>query len=69
MCRREEVTMWLFFLVAWFVLLAAIALLAPQAFGYDITHLPTLFAALPMPHRILAGAIVVLGLALIGATA
>ena len=61
--------MWLFFLVAWFVLLAAIALLAPQAFGYDITHLPAAFGALPMPQRIAAGAIVVVGLALIGATA
>ncbi|WP_369725027.1 hypothetical protein AB8Z38_11145 [Bradyrhizobium sp. LLZ17] len=61
--------MWLFFLVAWFVLLAAIALLAPQAFGYDITHLPAAFGALPMPQRIAAGAIVVGGLGLIGATA
>src|SRR5947209_1738362 len=69
LCRREGVAMWLFFLVAWFVLLAAIALLAPQAFGYDITHLPAAFGALPMPQRIAAGAIVVLGLALIGATA
>ncbi|MCP3406935.1 hypothetical protein [Bradyrhizobium sp. CCGB01] len=61
--------MWLFFLVAWFVLLAAIALLAEQAFGYDVTHLPALFAGLPMPQRIATGAIVTLGLALIGAPA
>ncbi|MDA9520252.1 hypothetical protein XI06_07765 [Bradyrhizobium sp. CCBAU 11434] len=60
--------MWLFFLVAWFVLLAAIAFLAPQAFGYDVTHLPAAFIALPVPQRIAAGAIVVLGLALIGAS-
>jgi uncharacterized phage infection (PIP) family protein YhgE len=59
--------MWLFFLVAWFVLLAAIALLAPQAFGYDITHLPALFAGLPMPQRIATGAILAAALALIGA--
>ncbi|WP_187437012.1 hypothetical protein [Bradyrhizobium rifense] len=61
--------MWLFFLVAWAVLLAAIAFLAPQAFGYDITHLPVAFSGLPMPQRIAVGAILVVGLALIGASA
>jgi len=61
--------MWLFFLVAWFVLLAAIAFLAPQAFGYDLTHLPALFAGQPMPQRIAIGAILIAGLALIGASA
>ncbi|WP_456622223.1 MULTISPECIES: hypothetical protein [unclassified Bradyrhizobium] len=60
--------MWLFVLVAWFVLLAAIALLAQQAFGYDIAHLPALFAGLPMPQRIATGALLALALALIGAT-
>ncbi|KGJ68687.1 hypothetical protein BJA5080_00413 [Bradyrhizobium diazoefficiens SEMIA 5080] len=68
-CRREEVTMWLFFLVAWFVLLAAIAIFAQQAFGYDVTHLPALFAGLPMPQRIATGALLAVALALIGATA
>ncbi len=53
--------MWLFFVVAWFVLLAAIAILAQQAFGYDVAHLPALFAGLPMPQRIATGAIVALG--------
>jgi DNA repair exonuclease SbcCD ATPase subunit len=67
-CRREEVTMWLFVLVAWFVLLAAIAILAQQAFGYDIAHLPALFAGLPMPQRIATGALLALALGLIGAT-
>lgn len=61
--------MWLFFLVAWVVLLAAIAFLAPQGFGYDITHLPALFAGQPMPQRIAVGAILLVGLALIGASA
>lgn len=61
--------MWLFFLVAWFVLLAAIAFVAPQTFGYDITHLPALFAGQPMPQRIAIGAILAVGLALIGASA
>ncbi|KJC41242.1 hypothetical protein UP06_25395 [Bradyrhizobium sp. LTSP857] len=59
--------MWLFFLVAWFVLLAAIALLAPQAFGYDVAHLPALFAGLPVPQRIATGALLATALALIGA--
>ncbi|WP_245305536.1 hypothetical protein [Bradyrhizobium sp. LTSP857] len=67
LCRREGVTMWLFFLVAWFVLLAAIALLAPQAFGYDVAHLPALFAGLPVPQRIATGALLATALALIGA--
>lgn len=61
--------MWLFFVVAWFVLLAAIALLAQQAFGYDLTHLPALLAGLPMPQRIATGALPAAALALIGATA
>jgi chromosome segregation ATPase len=60
--------MWLFFLVAWVVLLAAIAFLAQQAFGYDIAHLPGSFAALPLPQRIATGAIGMIALALIGAT-
>ncbi|MGY3394780.1 DNA repair exonuclease SbcCD ATPase subunit [Bradyrhizobium sp. USDA 3311] len=61
--------MWLFFLVAWFVLLAAIAIFAQQAFGYDVAHLPALFAGLPMPQRIATGALLAVALALIGATA
>lgn len=61
--------MWLFFLFAWFVLLAAVAFLAQQAFGYDIGHLPAWFAGLSMPQRIATGTILVVALALIGATA
>lgn len=61
--------MWLFFLFAWFVLLAAVALFAQQAFGYDIGHLPAWFAGLPMPQRIATGTILIGGLALIGTTA
>src|SRR6478609_937186 len=64
--RRGGVAMWLFFLAAWFVLLAAIAFLAPQAFGLDVTHLPALFASQPMPQRLAIGAILVAGLVLIG---
>ncbi|WP_265440089.1 hypothetical protein [Bradyrhizobium sp. SEMIA] len=61
--------MWLFFLGAWFVLLAAIAFLVQQAFGYDISHLSAWFAGLPMPQRIATGTILTAALALIGASA
>jgi len=61
--------MWLFFLVAWLVLLAVIAFLVQQAFGYDIAHLPAWFAGLPMPQRITVGAILAGTLTLIGASA
>lgn len=69
MHRRENLTMWLFFLVAWFVLLAAIAIFAQHALGYDVSHLPALFAGLPVPQRIASGAILAVTLVLIGATA
>ncbi|WP_027516990.1 hypothetical protein [Bradyrhizobium sp. WSM1417] len=61
--------MWLFFLVAWFVLLTAIAIFAQQALGYDVGHLPAWFGDLPVPQRIATGAILALALALIGASA
>ncbi|MCK1383035.1 hypothetical protein [Bradyrhizobium sp. 21] len=61
--------MWLFFLFAWFVLLAAIAIFAQQALGYDVGHLPAWFGGLPVPQRISTGAILTLALALIGASA
>ncbi|WP_194407215.1 hypothetical protein [Bradyrhizobium sp. CCBAU 53351] len=61
--------MWLFFLIAWLVLLAVIAFLTQQTFGYDFAHLPAWFAGLPMPQRITVGAILAGTLALIGASA
>src|SRR3954451_365301 len=61
--------MWLFFLVAWFVLLTAIAIFAQQALGYDVGHLPAWFGGLPVPQRVATGAILALALALIGASA
>jgi DNA repair exonuclease SbcCD ATPase subunit len=61
--------MWLFFLVAWFVLIAAIAIFAQQALGYDVGHLPAWFGGLPVPQRIATGAILALVPALIGASA
>jgi uncharacterized protein YdcH (DUF465 family) len=61
--------MWLFFLVAWFVLLSVIAIFAQQAFGYDVGHLPAWFGGLPVPQRIATGAIMALALALIGTSA
>jgi uncharacterized protein YdcH (DUF465 family) len=61
--------MWLFFLVAWFVLLSVIAIFAQQAFGYDVGHLPAWFGGLLIPQRIATGAITALALALIGTSA
>lgn len=61
--------MWLFFLVAGFVLLTAIAIFAQQALGYDVGHLPAWFGGLPVPQRVATGAILALALALIGASA
>ncbi|MDH2349909.1 hypothetical protein QCM80_04325 [Bradyrhizobium sp. SSUT112] len=61
--------MWLLLLFAWFVLLAAIAIFAQQALGYDVGHLPAWFGGLPVPQRIATGAILALALALIGASA
>ncbi|WP_164718439.1 hypothetical protein [Bradyrhizobium sp. LVM 105] len=60
--------MWLFFLVAWFGLLAVAAVFAQQAFGYDVSHLPAWFVSLPTPQRVATGAISALALALIGAS-
>ncbi|SCB11674.1 hypothetical protein GA0061098_1001502 [Bradyrhizobium shewense] len=61
--------MWLFFLVAWFGLLAIVAVVAQQAFGHDISHLPAWFAGLPVPQRIATGIFPALALTLIGASA
>ncbi|OAF11047.1 hypothetical protein [Bradyrhizobium neotropicale] len=61
--------MWLFFLLAWFTLLAVIAVFAQQALGYDVVHLPAMFAGLPIPQRITTGAILAGALALIGTSA
>jgi chromosome segregation ATPase len=60
--------MWLVFLVAWFGLLAAVAVFAQQVLGYDPAHLPAWLAGLPVPQRIATGAILAAALALIGAT-
>lgn len=40
-----------------------------QAFGYDVSHLPALFAGLSLPQRITTGAILAATLALIAASA
>ncbi|MCK1361133.1 hypothetical protein [Bradyrhizobium sp. 199] len=61
--------MWLFFLIAWFALLAVIGIVAQQAFGYDIAHLTAWFAGLSPPQRIATGAILAIGFSLIGASA
>ncbi|MBR0848690.1 hypothetical protein JQ543_13130 [Bradyrhizobium diazoefficiens] len=61
--------MWLFFVGAWLALVAAIAAFAQLALGYDVLHLPVAFLELPKPQRIATLAILVLALALAGATA
>ncbi|MBB4256185.1 MULTISPECIES: hypothetical protein [unclassified Bradyrhizobium] len=61
--------MWLFFLVAWFGLLAIVAVFAQQALGHDFSHLPAWFAGLPVPQRVATGVFPALALALIGASA
>ncbi|WP_245283124.1 hypothetical protein [Bradyrhizobium sp. WSM2793] len=61
--------MWLFFLVAWFGLLAIVAVFAQQALGHDFSHLPAWFASLPVPQRVATGVFPALALALIGASA
>lgn len=61
--------MWLFFLIAWFGLLAVIMVFAQQVLGQDVGHLPAWFAGLPVPQRVATGAISALVLALIGASA
>jgi DNA repair exonuclease SbcCD ATPase subunit len=60
--------MWLFFLIAWFVLLGAVVIFAQQALGYDVGHLPAWFGGLPMPQRVATGAILAASLGLVGAS-
>jgi predicted nucleic acid-binding Zn-ribbon protein len=58
--------MWLLFVFAWLGLLAAIAIVAQQAFGYDLGGIWAHFLALPPGQRLAAAVIVVLALVLIG---
>jgi hypothetical protein len=64
--RSEEFTMWLLFVFAWLGLLAAIAIVAQQAFGYDFSQIWAHFLELPSGQRLAAAVIVVLALVLIG---
>jgi DNA repair exonuclease SbcCD ATPase subunit len=64
--RSEEFTMWLLFVFAWLGLLAAIAIVAQQAFGYDLSRIWAHFLELPPGQRLAAAVIVVLALVLIG---
>ncbi len=61
--------MWLVFVVAWLVLVAAIAAFAQLALGLDVINFPASFMALSAPQRIAAGLILAIALALVGATA
>jgi DNA repair exonuclease SbcCD ATPase subunit len=60
--------MWPVFVFVWLAFLAIVAIFAQQAFGYDFTHLPAHFQALPLPQRLAASAIAVMASALIGAS-
>jgi hypothetical protein len=58
--------MWLLFVFAWAAFLAAIAIVAQQAFGYDVSRISTHFLELPPGQRLAAGLIAVMALALMG---
>jgi DNA repair exonuclease SbcCD ATPase subunit len=55
-------------MLGWVGLLALMAVLTQQAFGYDLAGLSAHFAAMPPIQRFATGAIVFMALALIGAT-
>ena len=57
--------MWPVFVFVWLAFLAIIAIVTQQAFGYDVTHLPAHFQALPLPQRIATGTIAAMAIALI----
>src|SRR4051794_35923205 len=58
--------MWLLFVFAWAAFLAAIAIVAQQAFGYDVGRIWTHFLELPPGQRLAAGLIALMALALMG---
>jgi predicted nucleic acid-binding Zn-ribbon protein len=58
--------MWLLFVFAWAAFLAAIAIVAQQAFGYDVSRISTHFLELRPGQRLAAGLIAVMALALMG---
>ena len=58
--------MWLLFVFAWVCFLALIAVVAQQAFGYDLGRISSHFLELPQAQRWAAGFIVVMAISLIG---
>jgi DNA repair exonuclease SbcCD ATPase subunit len=58
--------MWLLFVFAWVCFLALIAVVAQQAFGYDLGRISSHFLELPQAQRWAAGFIVVTAISLIG---
>lgn len=60
--------MWLFFILGWVGLLALVAVLTQQAFGYSFAELSAHFAALPATQRYATAAIIILAVGLILAT-
>ncbi len=58
--------MWLLFVFAWVALLAAVAVVAQQAFGYDLGRISAHFFELPPGQRLATAVIGVMALALMG---
>jgi chromosome segregation ATPase len=58
--------MWLLFVFAWAAFLAAVAVVAQQAFGYDLSRISTQFLEMPPGQRLAAAVIAVMALALMG---
>ena len=58
--------MWLLFVFAWAVFLAVVAIVAQQAFGYDLSRISANFLELPPGQRLATGTIAVMALALMG---
>ena len=58
--------MWLLFVFGWAIFLAAVAIVAQQAFGYDLSRAWTHFLELPPGQRLATGTIAVMALALMG---
>lgn len=60
--------MWLLFVLAWLGVLAVVAVVAQQVFGYDSAHISALLLGLSPAQRLVAGAIAAMALSLIGAS-
>jgi chromosome segregation ATPase len=64
---RGATMTWLLVL-AWIVLLGTVAILAQQAFGFNLDEAAKRLMALPLPERAMAGAAALMGVFLVGAS-